>query len=270
MSIDAIVVGQRHRRDLGDVTGLAASVKELGLLQPIGVSPDGHLLFGERRLAACRLAGLADVPVHIVSDLDSAAAKLMAERDENTCRKDMTPEELVSLGRALEAVERPRARERQERLGRTHGDPLGSVDPKGKTYDIVGSALGVSGATYKRAKAVVNAAEDTDAPEEVREVAQAALAEMNETGKVTPAYDKVRRAQAGAGSKADRASHPRLHHKKAASILPRFLGQISGIAAAIDGVDFCGCRLDQGQLSELDASVRVILAARKSLRGNSE
>lgn len=285
MHIDSIVVGERHRKDMGDLEALAASIRERGqLLQPIGVTPDGHLLFGERRLAACRLAGLVEVPVHILSDMDDAAARLRAERDENTCRKDMTREELVRLGLAIERVERPRARERKREHGGTAPGRPSTGGPEtpsvGKTYDIVGDALGVSGATYKRAKAVVGAAEDESLPEEVREVAQSALAEMNETGKVTPAYEAVRDAKVAAGLLAapdappeeptDRTRSPRLHRKRAEAVLPRLLNQISGIALAVEGVDFSECRLTQDQFANFDASVTIINRVRRLLKENSQ
>jgi hypothetical protein len=51
--IDEIVIGELHRRDLGDIDGLAASIAELRLLHPVVVRPDGRLIAGERRLAAC-------------------------------------------------------------------------------------------------------------------------------------------------------------------------------------------------------------------------
>jgi ParB family transcriptional regulator, chromosome partitioning protein len=63
--IDSIIVGQRFRRDFGDIEGLADSIKALGLLQPIVVTPDGRLLCGERRLRACRLLGLAEISVTV-------------------------------------------------------------------------------------------------------------------------------------------------------------------------------------------------------------
>jgi ParB family transcriptional regulator, chromosome partitioning protein len=47
--IDEIVVGERHRRNLGDIASLAANVAELGLLHPIVIRPDGTLIAGERR-----------------------------------------------------------------------------------------------------------------------------------------------------------------------------------------------------------------------------
>jgi ParB family chromosome partitioning protein len=45
--IDEVVVGERHRRDLGDIASLAANVAELGLLHPIVIH--GTLIAGERR-----------------------------------------------------------------------------------------------------------------------------------------------------------------------------------------------------------------------------
>jgi hypothetical protein len=38
-----------------------------------------------------------------------------AERDENSCRKDFTPLEKVAMGKALEEIERPKAKERKKR-----------------------------------------------------------------------------------------------------------------------------------------------------------
>ena len=35
--IDTIVVGVRHRKDMGDIDGLMRSIEEVGLLQPVHV-----------------------------------------------------------------------------------------------------------------------------------------------------------------------------------------------------------------------------------------
>lgn len=62
---------------------LAASIKEFGVLQPVSVRLiNGHryeLVAGERRLRACRLAGLAKIPSVIVgiNDRDSAILALI-------------------------------------------------------------------------------------------------------------------------------------------------------------------------------------------------
>jgi hypothetical protein len=43
LPISRIEIGERHRKDLGDLNTLAASIVE-GLLQPIGVSPRMELI----------------------------------------------------------------------------------------------------------------------------------------------------------------------------------------------------------------------------------
>ena len=54
IQIADISVGQRHRRDMGDLTTLADSIRQEGLLQPIGVTDRLELVFGERRIRAVR------------------------------------------------------------------------------------------------------------------------------------------------------------------------------------------------------------------------
>jgi ParB family transcriptional regulator, chromosome partitioning protein len=66
LPIDTIVIGERIRKDMGDIAGLAESIEDIGLLQPIIVTPDGLLLCGERRLRACKLLGWTEIPVVII------------------------------------------------------------------------------------------------------------------------------------------------------------------------------------------------------------
>lgn len=79
---------------------------------------------------------------------------VVAERDENICRRDMAPSEKVALGRELETLERPRAEERRLEGNRRGGEVAetfsatsGSVE-KGRVRHIVGEAVGMSGPTY--------------------------------------------------------------------------------------------------------------------------
>ncbi|MBF0401658.1 MAG: ParB N-terminal domain-containing protein [Magnetococcales bacterium] len=55
--ISKITVGKRHRQDLGDLASLANSIHSLSLLQPIGIDGQMSLVFGHRRLEACRSLG---------------------------------------------------------------------------------------------------------------------------------------------------------------------------------------------------------------------
>jgi ParB family chromosome partitioning protein len=64
--IDEIIIGDRHRRDMGDLDAFAADIAEIGLLHPIVIRPDGRLIAGERRLRAAKLAGCDTVPGTVV------------------------------------------------------------------------------------------------------------------------------------------------------------------------------------------------------------
>lgn len=188
MAVDDIDIGERIRISVGDLSSLKCSIRDVGLLQPIVVTSDGRLVSGERRLRACEELGWTEVPVRVAHWLDGAAKLLQAEENENTCRLDMTVEERARFARRMAAVEAPKARERQGT--RTDLQPSGNLPEgsRGETREIVGKAVGMSGRTYERAKAVVEAADEGDP------VAVVALEEMNRTGKVMPAYKKVREA----------------------------------------------------------------------------
>ena len=54
LPIDQIIVGDRTRRDLGDIAGLDTRIAKIGLLNPITVDENGRLLAGARGLAACK------------------------------------------------------------------------------------------------------------------------------------------------------------------------------------------------------------------------
>lgn len=193
--INAIQVGNRHREDVGDLDDLMQSIERIGLLHPIVIRPDDSLVAGERRLRACEKLGWTDVPVRIVDDLGDSVEALIAERDENTCRLDMTASEKVALGKRLEELERPKAEARKitglKRGAESRGVNLTSPIKRGETAELVSKAVGMSKNTFNRAKQVVEAAEDESLPEEVRQVTTEAKEEMDRTGKVTPAYDKV-------------------------------------------------------------------------------
>jgi len=96
-----------HRQDLGDLNGLAESIRSIGLVQPITVrqrDAGGYeLVAGQRRVAAARLAGLTTLPAVVRGYADVESRKAMAV--ENLNRKDLEPleaaaayQELLDLG----------------------------------------------------------------------------------------------------------------------------------------------------------------------------
>lgn len=76
------------RRPLHDVSDLANSIQEVGLLQPIVVTPDRKLVAGLHRLEACRSLGWKTIPTRVLR-LDQLRAEL-AELDENVVRAELT------------------------------------------------------------------------------------------------------------------------------------------------------------------------------------
>jgi len=74
--------------DSEKVAQLAASIAELGLLQPIGIRPDGTLVYGYHRLEACKQLGWTEIPA-VVVDGDARRAEL-AEISENLIRSELT------------------------------------------------------------------------------------------------------------------------------------------------------------------------------------
>lgn len=191
MLISEIMVGPRVRRDMGDLDALAASIADVGLLQPIVVKPDGTLVAGQRRLEACKRLGWDDVPVHVVRTASDALKALKAERDENTCRKDFTPSEAVAVAAGIEPLERDAARERQAATqgNRQTGVEKFSEPDKGRALDFTAAAVGMSRPTLQKAREVVEAAErEPERYEPIRE-------QMDRTGKVDRAYQELRRSR---------------------------------------------------------------------------
>ncbi len=200
VSVDQIVIEDRVRKDLGDIEGLAESIARLGQLQPIGIDTANRLLFGERRIAALKHLGRAEVRAEVFTDLDTALARLQAERDENTARKEFTPEEMIRQGKRLEPLEREAAAARK-REGQRRGPVVRDARRKGldleETFtassqppskegvrERLGAAFGVSGITYRRAQTVIDAA---DKEPSLRSLVD----EMNATGNVNSSYNKM-------------------------------------------------------------------------------
>ena len=93
----------RTKFDDDTIAALAASIREVGILQPLVVRRAGdgryELIAGERRLRAAKAAGLASVPIVL---RDSEDADLLREAlIENIHREDLNPIEQAEAFKAL-------------------------------------------------------------------------------------------------------------------------------------------------------------------------
>ena len=104
------------RRDVGDVTELAESIKASGVLQNLTVVPatgyyygDYYVVIGNRRLAAAKIAGLTELPCAVVEmDQKTQVATMLLE---NMQRSDLTVYEqaqgfqmMLDMGETVESV----------------------------------------------------------------------------------------------------------------------------------------------------------------------
>jgi ParB/RepB/Spo0J family partition protein len=131
---------KRKGLDIDSINALASNIKVHGLLQPIVVRPlpgaraadtfegreEGQplptyeLVCGERRLRACRIAGLASIPM-LVRNLDDEAA-LQLQLVENIEREDLDPMEEAEGFELLRAKLGYSVEQIAERIGRGKGE----------------------------------------------------------------------------------------------------------------------------------------------------
>ena len=78
---------------------LADNITEQGLLHAIGITENNELVFGQRRLLACRdILGWTDIEARVVN----VTSLLEGEFSENEFRADWTVSERVAILRALD------------------------------------------------------------------------------------------------------------------------------------------------------------------------
>jgi ParB family chromosome partitioning protein len=150
IKIAAIKVGQRHRRDMGDLTSLADSIRQEGLLQPIGVTDMLELVFGERRLLAYRDILKKKTILARIVDVSSILA---GEYHENEIRKDFTPSERVAIAKA---IERQIGNRRGQRTDKELRGFFPEVAPGKRTREAAAEKAGFGNdKTYRQAGKVV-------------------------------------------------------------------------------------------------------------------
>jgi len=191
ISIDKIRIGQRTRKNNGDIAALAKSISDIGLLHPIVIDPDYNLIAGQRRIEAHKHLGRNTIEARIVDNLRDAYKLIKAERDENVCRMNFTPTEAVEVKKVLEPLERAAAAARiaknQFGANSINTGPGKLPEPTGESRDKVAASVGMSASTLKKAEEVCEAYNQQ--PDLFREI----IEEMDKTGNVSKANKKMKR-----------------------------------------------------------------------------
>lgn len=124
--IDRPVEPDRIEIDQDAIDELAASIKEIGLMNPIGVQQkDGRyeIIYGDRRFLACKQLGFTEISAQIYNVESGQMSILRAT--ENLQRENLTPIEEGNIYRRLHEVH-------------------------GLTWEQIGKRTGISGGTVKR------------------------------------------------------------------------------------------------------------------------
>ena len=91
-----IIIGDRYRKDMGDIEGLALNITENGILQPIIVTKANKLIDGHRRIQALELLGETFAMVSVM-DITQDDGIIRLEFDANEQRKQFTMSEKAQM-----------------------------------------------------------------------------------------------------------------------------------------------------------------------------
>jgi len=162
LSLTAIVMATRIRKDPGGIEELAVDIKKHGLINPITVMKcdEGkyQLIAGLRRLEASKSLGCTDIRATVLSPM-AADELLSMEYAENVQRRDFTVAEQLEYADKIKVIEQAKARERMSKYARNGEVNEGSVDwhypEKGRANEVIAKRAGFTSCTqYERAEAV--------------------------------------------------------------------------------------------------------------------
>lgn len=141
-----IEVGERFRKDYGDLFDLISSIEKQGLINPISVTPSKNdpdhyvLVAGGRRLEAMRRLSWEQIPVRVFPEPLTELDLRILELAENLQRKDMSWQEQNNLQRRIHLLQQAK-----------HGPAVkGSVDKVGWSIEDTAKMLGVSESQVKQ------------------------------------------------------------------------------------------------------------------------
>lgn len=243
--ITNIEIGDRHRKDMGDLQQLADSIAEVGMLQPIGLTNEGRLVFGHRRLLAVRdILKWHEIP-SVVVQLD---AIVRGEYAENEIRKDFTLSERDSIRRVIEADEAAAGKERMKlskgrgKKGVQKSAQVNSPPAKSRTASAKRAGLGSHDTASKVARVVDKGAKELVAAMDKGTVSVNAAAKLVELpkGKQTEVMQAKEAGDKQAVKKALAGPRPKY------PLSGGFLKVITDIVAALNLI-----RADHGTITEM-------------------
>ena len=104
--IEDIKVKKRLRKEMGDISALADSLKRFGQINPVVITKRNVLVAGERRLEAARSLGWRTINA-VVADISDELTMVEYELEENAQRLDFSKEEAEEAARKIHRLQNP-------------------------------------------------------------------------------------------------------------------------------------------------------------------
>ena len=261
--------------DEASLAGLADSIRQHGLLNPITVVPlagvDGYrIVTGERRWRASQLAGLAEIPVLVSTEPEDTAARIAEQLVENLQREDLAP---LDKARAIQGLKDNLAatnREVAQRLGvseRTVGyllDLLGLPEAISEQIVNVGSRPADGQLTEKHGRFLKQLNDQPDLQAHLVEKIRGEKLSADDAGKVAKAIrQNPDKAEQILESKFEEIpSILGIGREEAMNFSAggAFLKQLERIPAMLDEI-----KLEKASMADLPSIEQRLLAARTAL-----
>ena len=142
---------------------LKESIKQNGLWEPITVNQHNVVLDGHNRFKICKQ--LYIIPRFSVREFNDPLDEKLYVIDSNLIRRHLQTLVKVELYLKHESIVAEQAKKRQETTQFGGEENIYTTD-KGKTRDIMGAKIGISGVTYEKAKTILEKA----SPEMIQKV----------------------------------------------------------------------------------------------------
>lgn len=205
--VDSITVGRRHHREVGDLKPLTDSIQQIGLLQPVTITPEGVLICGYRRLTAVKRLGWSTLRVWVRSGLSDELSQLLAQHGENATHKPLAALEAAALYKEMKTLltEDAARRKRDAQFGATRDETAGHAGgpDSGPPQHAPGkvsrqAALMVTQtASHARLEQICEMeriAAGHDQPPDIRQLAEDEVELIRNGGAVDPSYQRVKAA----------------------------------------------------------------------------
>jgi len=106
IQINDIKVKRRIRKDMGDITALADSMKRYGQISPILLTKNNVLIAGGRRLEAARSLGWSTINA-VIAEIPDELSQLEYELEENIQRRNFSQTETQEAAKRIYSLRNP-------------------------------------------------------------------------------------------------------------------------------------------------------------------